>query len=193
MRQSGAFRPSAIVAFISVLSLLSAGQPGQGLVGNPEKNRLGMSVSAGEPFTYGLAIVFNTGSRSAVLEDVELVEATPGFQILTKEAAGADRRFGAIAGDRTYPPRHPRPGRLAPLAGFPVEPETTTNGQKGVEIVLGLRTPGPGTFRFQGLRVTYRVGAARYSTVIPHALRACAVTGHHGNGWPRCLAKRTYT
>lgn len=169
---------------------------GAGPVGSPERNRLGLSVPAKTPFTYGIPVVFNEGARAAILEKVELDDPTPGFRLVSQEIAGPDRNYGAVAGDRAYPPRHPRPGDLHPLPGFVLQPTSEKDGEHGAEIVLALQTPGPGIYRFQGLRLTYRVGDRRYTSVIPHALRACAISDHEGRGvreWPRCLANRKYT
>jgi hypothetical protein len=186
-------RSPAVAGLLTCVLILGAcGQSG-GPVGNPERNRLGLSVKAGKPFTYGVAIAYNHGPEPAILENVELHRPTPGFKLLEQEIAGPHRGVGYLASARTYPARRPRLRDLHPVPGYVMPPAGERAGERGAEIVLALQTPGPGTYRFQGLRLTYRVGTQRYTTVIPHALRACGVTHHKKGSWPRCLANRTYS
>jgi hypothetical protein len=168
-------------------------QPGPGPVGNPNTNKLAFSVPADDPFTYGLVIVWNDGPEDAELEEIEMVDPTPGLHLLGAEVGGPDRRFAAFGGDRIYPPRHPRATDVHPLAGFRLPPRTKRDGKRGAQIILQLRASEAGIFRFQGVRLNYRVGDTQYSAVIPHAFRACAVTDHKDNRWPRCLANREYS
>jgi hypothetical protein len=196
MRTARAIKSTAAIGVAVLLaSVIAAGcTPSQGPVGNPHSNLLAFSVPADKPFTYGLAIVWNKGETPAVLESVEMIEATPGFEVVKQKVAGETRKF-SISGERTYPPRQPR--ELEPLSGYVLQPEAAGKaGKLGGELILKLRTAGPGIYRFRGLRLTYRVGSERYSAVIPHELRACAISSHEGRGvreWPQCLARREYT
>ena len=138
---------------------------------------MGSSVRVGRPFTYGHVIVFNAGDQVAVLDDVSLWRPTPGLRVFAERAdlPSRDAPHGTLARAPWYPPRDIT---LHPLAGFPVPRHGYDNGalrgDRGVNIVLGLRIGHPGRFSFRGLVIRYHVGGHQYATIVHQAMQVCS-------------------
>jgi hypothetical protein len=146
-------------------------------------------LDIGKAGTYGIIVVRNPESDTAVLERVVYRELTPGLEMLRPLALrlGDYRRGGLASGlTLTFPP--PGVGGAArPLAGFPVEHHRTNKDD--VELLLGFSPRRKGVFSYDALDLYYHVGKVRFVTTYHVGLKICAPTAAFGPGKRKCEAK----
>ena len=87
----------------------------------PAQNYSGFKAEIGRPFTFGLIFVKNYGDREAVLEGVQLVEKTPGIELVGQLAADITDDHHTWSSDEKFPPAHPA-HQLA-LSGMQIDPD----------------------------------------------------------------------
>jgi hypothetical protein len=127
---------------------------------------LGHPVDVGERLSYGLLFLRNRSRRTATLEGVDAVEATPGMRIVGGYAQPIDDGPGVGLG-AGFPPT-PSGTIHAAVRGFAVRP-----GDE-VRIVLGVVVDRTGRQQFLRLRLRYRVGSHGFASTWPLGLRLCA-------------------
>lgn len=126
-----------------------------------------------KPFTFSEIIVWNHGERPVVLDSIELVEASDQIEIVGALAAlrqGQPRDW--IGGTYRFPPRYPF--EMHPLQGFVVPPASTPEGERGVQIIIGLAAQRGSEGYFRGVAINYHVGEVAYRYVDRTGFRACA-------------------
>jgi len=168
--------PIALVAAAVALVSTSGGdeQPTKllprGPLGTDNVTAMGVPQQAGRPFSIGLPVVYNRGTRPATIERISLVEKSPGLQLLETHVAGIRRKTLLTAFTYRWPERGAYSDLHSPN-GYVVPPET----RRGVELVFVLRADQPGAHQFTGAQVDYRIGARHYRTTLWEGARICAV------------------
>lgn len=131
-------------------------------------------VEIGSPFTYGVIVVSNQSSRTAVLTDLRVKPPLPpGMEIVELKVVGPNRTTIGIGTDDRYPPPE-LVGHLRPLKGTRVPPEDTPAGKGGVEIIFGLKINRPGMFGFKKVEIDYKIGSKPYTVVLEDGFVGCA-------------------
>ncbi|HEX9716869.1 MAG TPA: hypothetical protein VGA93_02895 [Actinomycetota bacterium] len=150
-------------------------------------------VSVKEPFSWSGIVVFNSGDMNAVLDSVELVNATEEIKLVDALAAYVHGQPEILRSDGapTFPPSFS--ARYSPefedLEGFVVPPSSTTLGGDGVQLVLGLTAEPGDEGVFQGVELTYHVDDRVFRYVFPYGLRACGPPGQfRAQDAPPCRA-----
>ncbi len=185
----GAVGVALAVGVAAVLLLTGAGKPQRGPLYVGEINELSNPAPVGQPFTYGLPVVFNHSDRPVELRRVSLAKPAPGLELLRVYAAGPQRRRDAAS-------RDPKPGYpggpgsnftdLHPVPGYRVPPDRSAEGKRGVNLVFVLRAPRRGRFGFRGVQVDSRQDGTDYRDVFPNAYVACTGPYSVDKVLPRC-------
>ncbi len=132
---------------------------------------VGFELRVGDDSTWSDLDVFNHGTRPAVLDGVELVEARGGVEVIGVLAAERPAPPGCnLAGGVPFPPSFG--WEMRPLEGFVVPPASASGGHV-VCVILGLRTTRPGIATARGVAIHYHVGDRSYTYVIPYSLVIC--------------------
>ena len=170
-----------MVAFAAILvvgvavgawfALTRDGDPSPGPLGSPEATSGGFGRTAGRPFAFGLAVAWNSGEESVVLERIEPVDATPGLRVLETRVSGADREFLYVAATREWPSKEFTD--LHPVRGSRVAPRSAPAGERGVEFVFALRADKPGRYVIKGVAVEYTADGKRHRAIIRNGLGVC--------------------
>jgi hypothetical protein len=153
--------------------------PPSGPLADDGGSGLSLPQNTGVPFTFGVPVVVNRGERPVVLERIALEEPTAGLDVVGTRVAGPKRRIRLKASEYRWPPRDI--DDLHAVRGFVVAPQSTRDGERGAELVFGLRATKPGRYGFGAVTVDYRVGGRRHRDRIGHALHVCV--GDFGPRW----------
>ncbi len=164
--------------------LLHDGDDG-GPVRSTDRNVLSFPRRAGTIFSYGVAVVVNTGDRVAVLRRATLAEPSEGLETLAVRVGGPKRRFALVSGDVRWPPREAPQQDLRPLEGFRLATADEPHTDPGAELLFALRVRRPGRYTTKGVQLEYTVGDRRYTQLVPTALAVCATARRPPPG-PKC-------
>jgi hypothetical protein len=128
------------------------------------EDRLAFTVPLDTAYSWGLAMLRNSGDDDAVVTRVSLVEES-----------GTIREVGV----RAVPERAEDAVGFAP--GFDASTGQAVDGLvvppgdgNGFQLVFGLEVDRPGISGFRGVRVEYRVGDSRFATTLGHLVVLCA-------------------
>ncbi len=170
----------AAAAVAAVVLLGGEDEPGPGPLETYAADSLTMGVYAGGTFTYAQTVVMNRGSRPATLIAATPFARSDGLAVVKTLVAGSRRLRMGMAGDRVFPPTFDRLTDVRALHGYRLEPATTPDGRRGVELVFALRAAKPGRYEFRGIQLDYEIDGKRHRELLPNALAACAVRGRLG-------------
>jgi hypothetical protein len=133
-------------------------------------SRIATSIPAalGAPVSFGLLSLTNRGSAPAVVETIELVEPTPGIE-LVQALVGGPTGIGLLNGLPRRDPDNP----LRPVRGFAV-PRADPATDRLHQVILVLRTTRYGRSWFSRIAVDYRVGASPYRAVFEEGVALCS-------------------
>ena len=148
-------------------------RPTAGPLANPEAVGFSFRQHPGDTIGYGVPVAFNTGARPAVLKRIRLVNPTPGLEVLATRVAGPDRKLLSVALTDTWPSREF--DDVHPVAGYTVAPRTTAQGERGVELIFGLRVTKLGDYQSQAAAIEYTVDGTQHVAYVRAALRICVV------------------
>ena len=169
-----------VVAVVVVALVLTRGPaPGSDnhAIGTPYTDNLTAGNPVGTPVTFGTMLIYNQSDTPLTLVSAEPVKMTPGLQVLGILAAGADRPLtdGIV---HEYPPSGYKV-TTRPLAGTVIPPVNQDAGQHraGTEIIVGVKSPKPGQFNLEGLKVRYRQHGTVYATTLGYRFSICNQTG----------------
>jgi hypothetical protein len=168
----GGLGVALIAAAVALVLLLTGGDDG-GPVRATDRNALSFPARAGTPFTYGQAIVVNTGGQEAVLRRATLASPTPGLTARAMRVGGPRRIIATVPHDDRWPPRMARLLDLRTLAGFRLAPADRPEGKMGAALLFALRAARPGRYTSRGVKLEYTVGDHRYTQLVPTALAVC--------------------
>jgi hypothetical protein len=147
-------------------------------------------IDVGKAGTYGIVVLRNRGSETAVLDHLGYRRLTPGLEMLPALAlrVGDYKGPGGLASglSLTFPPPHVD-DIARRLAGFPVLPHR--GRRDDVELLLGFRPRRKGVFAYDALDIYYHVGTRRYVTTYQVGLKICAPAGSFGPGKRTCEAR----
>ena len=161
-------------AVAAVVLLGGDDEPGPGPLETYAPDSLTFPVYAGRTFTYAQTVVMNGGSKPATLIAATPYQLSDGLAVEKTLVAGSHRLRMGMAGDRVFPPTFDRLTDVRPLHGYRLEPASTPDGRRGVELVFALRAAEPGRYEFRGTQLDYEIDGKRYREVLPNALAACA-------------------
>jgi hypothetical protein len=139
---------------------------------------LAFPVDAGQPFTYGLLTLRNSGNETAVLDRVVPLEPTPGLRLVGEVALPTRKNpWNITASDHGHFPPENVLRAVRPVRGYRIPPARAPSDLH--EIMLGFTVPRPGRFGFRRLAVAYHVGDTRYRALFDFRFRACAPAKLH--------------
>ena len=163
------------------------------LAPSPGEASIGLPVQIGKPFSDGMLVANNHGSKPAVLDRASFVRPDSGLEYLGAYVVSMPRRCWKV---RRLPAPHiclfyrwkdkrgavhssrrssagflagfgmPRDGHA--LSGFTVVPGA------GVVVVLGVKVTKPGRHRFEALALDYHVGRDAFRDIYASSGRLCA-------------------
>jgi hypothetical protein len=127
-------------------------------------DRLAFTVPLDTAYSWGLAVLRNSGESDAIVESVTLVDETGTIRVVgiravpeaAEDAVGFAPDFDSSVGQG--------------VDGLVVPP----GRGNGFQLVFGLEVDRAGLSGFRGLRVEYRVGDLRFATTLRHAVALCA-------------------
>lgn len=180
------------VALVVLVLLLLRGQLADGdrvahdaggggpLRADPSRTIVGIAaVELGLPVTMGQLVVVNTGDKPAILEAIRTAPLPEGLVLVgVVTAQDPGREAMTVGASRNYPPGKEQVGRVRPLAGTMVPPEDP-NLERGTAILMGFRLDRPGTARFEGVEVDYRVGSKPFTMRAKVGLVICGPPSVH--------------
>jgi hypothetical protein len=175
-------RKSTGIGLAIIVVLAAATAAGFWLAGSAERSRgplhgngresIGMGrVRVGQVVAYGQPLVFNGGSRPAVLKRIWLVDAPAELRVLETHVSGPARKHLSSAGDFRWPT--PEFQDLHPVRGFAVAPETEPAGERGAELVFVLRADKPGRLISRGIGVDYTVDGKAHRQFLTSGFAIC--------------------
>lgn len=149
----------------------------------PQPHSYSIRKSQGDIFTDGFEVMRLSGTRSAVIESVELTGAS-GLELLGAAVVGPERRLGAVTTFEVWP--------VTPsLVGAPVvdaigaEITPVSRDSAGWELLLGLRVTADSTVASRaGVRVNYRIDGEHFTVVREAMIHVCTATDQLVHG--RC-------
>lgn len=107
-------------------------------------------VDLGRPYSWGEVLLTNEGRLAVTIEDVELIDSSPGLVILdTRIVRPTHGLIGFLPG---WKPDGDRPEGVVIAPGREDERE----------LVVGLRIDEPGSYRIDGVRIRYHDALTRY-------------------------------
>jgi hypothetical protein len=166
-----------VVGLLAWLALHELRAPSQGPLGTPVAESLGIQRRVGETFAYGLPVVFNSGDEPAVLARIDLVDATPGLQVVATRMSGSERKFYSFASGRWLD--RELFTDLHPVSGFVVHPTSVKGWERGAELIFALRADDPGRYVFKAVAIDYRVGGSEHRAVLDAGLGLCVTRKAH--------------
>jgi hypothetical protein len=159
--------------------------------------RNAQAIDVGVPYSFGY-LLRTEGKRPAELERVRVLGVTGPIEVLGVMArphpSGPKPYFFALAFGFP-PPDYPS----KPLAEEHVVPLGSTFSEggtpdQGLQLVVGVKSTGPGIGRIHGIEFTYRVGKRRYRNSYDGSGFLCAPSSEYLQGAPKseeCLDPRT--
>lgn len=148
--------------------------PSPGPLESPEVTSIGFRQHPGEPFGYGLGLVYNHGGRPAVLNRIRLIEAAPELEALATRVGGPDRELLGLAWSPAWPTDEYTDVRL--VEGFTLAPKSQPQGERGAELIFGLRAPQrPGRYEAKAIAVEYTVDGTEHVFYLRAGFRVCVV------------------
>jgi len=172
-------------ALAAVLALAACSSP-EAQEGGPikpsnEHGSSGAIVDAGEPFTDAFELIEVEPGKSATIQSVELLGATPGFRLLDAKLAGPDRQSMIVYQfEPTFPPTEAGLGSLVPAVGAEIDGDHA--GTPGYELILKLQVDREGRFSREGIRVNYTSDGVAYQRSIVAVLGVCTQKGLDAQG-----------
>jgi hypothetical protein len=158
-----------VVVAILVLAVMVFVPRGSSLGGPLQATRLESAATLtvvpktkGHPITFGLPVPWNAGAGIVELEALVPL-AADGVEMV--RAAVVPLGSAPLPTAKGFPPKV---GVLEPLEDFPIPPGTSD--VDGFQIVVGLKGAGS----VPAFALVYRMGGARYVTVIGHGAMLCA-------------------
>jgi hypothetical protein len=167
---------AAVVVLVAggVYWLLSGRGPSQGgPLENPEVTEVSFRQHPGDTIGYGVPVAWNVGDEPVVIDQVRLIDPTPGMEVVEMHAAGPERDALYLSNSETWPSKDFTD--LHPVPGYTVQPRSTPEGDRGVEFVFALKLPEPGGYEHAGVEVAYTADGKEYVMQIKTSLRICVI------------------
>ena len=145
-------------------------------------------VDAGVPFSFAY-LLETEGKQPAVLERVRVLGVTGPIEVLgvmTRPHPSGPKPYAFMAAFGFPPPDYPSKP-LAEQHVVPLPSALDGNGSPygGLQLVVGVRSNGPGIGRIRGIEFTYRVGKQRYRNSSDGQGFLCAPVSEYGLGAPK--------
>ncbi len=145
-------------------------------------------VNVGDPFSFAY-LLEATGEQPAVLERVRVLGVTGPIEVLGIMARlhpSGPKPYAFMAASGFPPPVYPS----KPLADEHVVPLPTARDGSGrlyggLQLVVGVKSTGPGIGRIRGVQFTYRVGSRRYRNSSDGKGFLCAPASEYSFGAPK--------
>lgn len=172
-------RIAGMAAVISVVAGCRSGPLDEGAVnfgGDVPQSWAYITADPGQSITFGEPIISNSGDRDAVLTSASLEPSgdASGVTVAAARLVDLRRHPGSTVGvDYGYPSKH-LPGPTVSLHNWTMP---TSGQRRGAELVFRVTVRRPGTWRFSGVQLHYRVGSRNYTTSTSMGLRVCAPSG----------------
>jgi hypothetical protein len=148
--------------------------PSPGPLESPEMVSIGIRQHPGDAFGYGLGLVYNHGDRPASLQRIRLIKAAPELEVLATRVGGPDRDLLGLTSSLTWPTDEFTD--LRPVAGFTLAPKSQPQGERGAELIFGLRAPQrPGRYEAKAIAVEYTVDGTEHVFYLRAGIRVCVV------------------
>ena len=129
---------------------------------------------AGTRLTDGFEVLRLDGDRPATIVSVESVGGESSLRFLGAYVAGPERKLGAHAQLKGFPPRRKDLGEIVPAEGALVIPRDETRERIGYELLLGYEVVDDTEIGFRSeIVVTYRVDDEDYEWRSPARLVYC--------------------
>lgn len=158
-------------------TVLSDGDRSSGPLRGSEDSSLAWPQPAGVPFGFGVPVLVNPGSETAVLERVSLVEPSAGLVIRRAYVGGPERKFMWFGTSLRWPDPERNFTDLHPVRGYRLAPQDQPGGDRGAELVLVLEADEPGRYGFDAIDVDYRIGETEHRVRVHNRLQVCVGTG----------------
>lgn len=149
----------------------------------PAENYSGFEAQLNHPFTFGLIFIRNYGGDAVVLDGVELIDKTPGIELVGLLAADITGDRQTWSSDDNYPPLHP--ADLEELQGFHVRPQAA----QAVQILLGIELTRAGKHGFRAVAILYHRGEEHFRYTYPSGVAACSESFYASHPNETCNAR----
>jgi hypothetical protein len=157
----------------------------------------GQPIDVGVDFSFGY-MLWNHGKRPAMVERVRVLGVTGPISVVDVWAhpfPSQPKPYTFMSAFGFPPPPYPSKP-LSEEHVVPVPKTFTESGSpyEGLQLVVGVKSTGPGVGRIRGIEVTYRVGSRRYRNSSEGNGFLCAPAAEYAHGGPRfgeCAASDT--
>jgi hypothetical protein len=167
---------AAVIVLLAVLVwwlFIRDSGPSPGPLTAPGSEWVSIFQHPGDEFGYGFGLAYNTGEEPATLKRIRLVEPTPGLEVIETAVGGPDRKLLTL--DATFSWPSDEFTDQHPVAGYRVAPQSEPAGERGVELLFGLRVGKLGTYQARAIAVEYTVGGSEHVAYIRRGVKICVV------------------
>jgi hypothetical protein len=183
-----------LVVMFSPRGGLSAGPVNAGKGGTAN----GQPIDAGVPYSFGY-LLRNYGTKSAVIEQVRVLGVTGPIEVLgvwARRHPSGPKPYLFLAAFGFPPPDYPsKPLAQENVIPVPAPHTDDKDPAEGLQLVVGVKSTGPGVGRIRGIEFTYRVGHRRFRNYDESDGYLCAPASDYVLGGPKeasCRSGETF-
>jgi hypothetical protein len=154
----------------------------------------GQPIDIGIPYSFGY-LLRNYGTKPAVIEQVRVLGVTGPIEVLdvwARRHPSGPKPYLFLAAFGFPPPDYPsKPLAEEKVVPVPAPHPADEDPTEGLQLVVGVKSTGPGVGRIRGIEVTYRVGHRRFRDSDESDGYLCAPASDYILGGPKEESCRT--
>ena len=178
----------SLVAVVTAVVLTRPHELAAGPVGSGGGFGNAQPVDVGVPFSFAY-LLETEGKEPAVLERVRVLDVTGPIQVLgvmARQHPSGPKPYAFMAAFGFPPPDYPSKSLTEEhIVRPPTAQDGTGKPYGGLQLVVGVKSTGPGIGRIRGVEFTYRVGNRRYRNSSDGKGFLCAPAAEYSFGAPK--------
>jgi hypothetical protein len=147
-----------VLAVVAARLLLGGGGPSAGPLNTRTTDSVAFGARVGVPFGWGTPVIWNAGEKTAVLDRVTVLDASPDLRVVATRIAGPHRKYLFFGESYRWPAPNKWFSDLHPVAGTQVAPAARDR---------------PGQYGATRIAVDYHVGGTRHRVIVRSGLSVC--------------------
>ena len=158
------------------VALIACGRPelpAGPLLGPNDVESIEADARPGAPVSFGAVALIDSAARPLTIERIQLLRVQPGLRVLGFLAGGPDRTIFEIGYGAGFPPTTDPLATYRPAVGSTVPASTSPNGDRGLDLLIGLSADQPGDYNAADVAITYRMGDRTYQRTWRYGFTVC--------------------